>query len=247
MDRNEVVLPEKGHSKSSNALNRSQSHPKKSGEQRIVRKEMYSINDPKLGQIGPFNISTLDYLVRSGFIEKDLFVYEQTSNTTAYSLLSLLTEKASLINSEEVSYDMFNWESSLVPYTQINSHISKCFEKRQSLTALEIQSLSMSGILSLGKITEFDGFLEQNESIPEEIRELQLNYLSEPFACWIYKTMIAIDSTITPQETKELLLMTCPSDVRTFFSNRISNNETLNRVINSFNQWRIYIPVFSNA
>ena len=91
---------------------------------------------------------------------------------------------------------------------------------------------------------EFEDFLEQTDEIPKEIKDLNLNKFSESFALWTYKTISVFNKDITYQEVKQLLVETDPSKSKEFIFSKIPQEKDALNVFNSFNQWRIFIPVF---
>ena len=91
---------------------------------------------------------------------------------------------------------------------------------------------------------EFEDFLEQKAPISKEILNLSLNQLSHPFAMWTYKTFHELDVDISPNDLKDFLLESNPEKTREFLTKAIKNEKNANKFYNSYNQWRMFIPVY---
>jgi hypothetical protein len=80
--------------------------------------------------------------------------------------------------------------------------------------------------------------------VSDEIKALRLNPLAETFAMWTLKTFNDLKSPIGTEELKALLLDVGPESAKNFFLLNIKPETLAVKVYTSYNQWRLFLPVF---
>ena len=210
----------------------------------LGKKETWYFKDESNTINGPFEPQTLQLWEKCGLISLDTQVFESTSNQPI-PLSELISSKGlpDIKLKEGEQWTVFS-ESKML-FSSLNNRLNKCFSSRHQVTDLKFfnivtpaQANTVSGFM------EFEEFLEQMDEIPKEIKDLNLNQFAEPFALWVHKTISVFNKDITYPEIKQLLVETDPLKSKEFIFSRIPQEKDALNVFNSFNQWRIFIPVF---
>lgn len=196
----------------------------------------YSIQDDRIGSVGPLDFSMLQYWYDTGMIDNHATVLDGTTGLTHQvgEILSNATQTASPIP------NWFLWTNNQVPFNNVLARINKCFVAKQSLSDFKIANTQFS----FGSVQDYELFLEQEIEIHPEIKKLHINRLAQPFAQWIYKTFTDLHANITFDEVLDFLLNTSPESCRSIIHSKVKPETVANKFFSVFNQWRVYIPVY---
>jgi hypothetical protein len=203
------------------------------------RKEMYNIQDDRIGSVGPMDIATLKAWCDAGMVEPTAFVLEVGSSQQV-TVQSVLTSRPIQGNPPP---DWYLWMDNKCPFNNMINRISKCFTSRQSLSDVKITSISNSQV-SFTAVQDFELFLEQGYEISPAVKSMKLNKLAQPFAQWTMKIFENLKAVVTPEEVIELLLSPEPKIARKFIQEKVPFESYANKFFSVYNQWRVYIPIF---
>lgn len=206
------------------------------------KKEVYHYRDETNLMTGPFDLATLQLWYQNGLIPSDLPIYDGAS-PHAIPLSELLSSKG--ITSIIESNNWFLWTDSKTPFHSLNTRLNKCFLSKHQINDFKLLSIvSQTHQITLNNFQEFEDFLDQVKEISEDIKSLHFNEFAEPFAMWTYKTLNELNCNISLEELKALLLDTNPDSLKSFFLKNIQPEKHALKVFNSYNQWRLFIPIY---
>lgn len=208
------------------------------------KKDVFHYRDDNNLMAGPFDLSTLQLWAFNGLIPNNLPIYDGASpNPTP--LCDLLTSKGLADQPPTEQNEWFLWTDSKTPFHSLNTRLNKYFTSRHQITDFKLVSIvSQTHQITLNSIQEFEDFVEQVTTISPEIKQLSLNSFAEPFAMWVYKTLTDLGCTVSMEELKTLLTSPDPDNAKSFFLSKISQEKDALKLFNSYNQWRMFIPIF---
>ena len=194
---------------------------------------------------GPFDIQTLHLWHANGLIQDTTIIYEILSNEPI-PLAQLLKEKGLYGTPPEEKNEWFLWTDQKNPYGWINGRLTKYFMSHRPKPEVKLLSIVAENYqLRLSNVQDFEDFLEQYTTCPREISEMHLNENAQPFAAWLHKTFTDMGIAVAVDELRNLLLESDFEIAKKFFFERIQTEKEALKIWNSYNQWRMFIPVYT--
>lgn len=200
------------------------------------KKEAFNIQDERIGAIGPLDINSLIFWMDSGMIDKNAKVLA-VGSTEPQPITQVIEEHGNITGNPPQNW--FLWTDTNSPFNSMVNRVNKCFLSRQSLSDQKYTPPPAPST-----IQDFEIFLEQNPEVSPEISNLGLNKISQPFAQWMYKTLIDLEASIGPEDVLKLLLNPDPKFARRFFTTKLNNEQVASKLFSVYNQWRVYIPIY---
>ena len=203
------------------------------------RREMYNIQDDRIGSVGPMDVATLKVWCEAGMVDPSANVLE-VGSSQQISVQNVLSTRAVQGNPPP---DWYLWMDNKSPFNNMVNRVNKCFTSRQSLSEMKMFSITNSQV-SLTAVQDFELFLEQGCEISPAVQAMNLNKLAQPFAQWTLKTLNDLKANVTPEEVLKLLLNPEPKLVKKFIIQNVPNESIGNKFFSVYNQWRVYIPIY---
>lgn len=207
-------------------------------------RDLYTIRDKNGISLGPFDYQSLTLWEMRGFIGPSTIVSEigsQTEMTYAELQMSVTELQVSPVNTCESSF----WLDTKTPFTSLYARLTKSFIQRQTRaerTPLTITSPHLT--ISIGQIQDFEQFLESYHTPSPEVSALPINKFALPFVEWCIKCFHNIKSEITTEELVEFVTETSYDKVSDFVASHIADQALQRTFLNSYMQWRIFIPIY---
>ena len=206
------------------------------------RREMYNIQDDRIGSVGPMDVATLKMWRDSGMVDPKASVLE-VGSTVPMSVEQVIETRPP---QGPPPQDWYLWTDTKSPFNNMVNRVNKCFTSRQSLSDVKMFSIQNSQV-SLTAVQDFELFLEQGFEISPMVQAMNLNQLAQPFAQWVVKTFSDLKANVNEQEIRQFLLNTDPQLSRKFIFSKIQPESNAQKFFSVYNQWRVYIPIYNTV